>query len=44
MFACGDDGAADIEGAQTLGIPALLVRSEGGEPNALAAARIIAAD
>ena len=39
----GDNPVADIEGAQALGIPALLVRTEGGAPDALAAARRIAA-
>jgi putative hydrolase of the HAD superfamily len=34
----GDNPVADVEGAQALGIPALLIRTEGGEPDALAAA------
>ena len=39
----GDNPVADVKGAQALGIPALLVRTEGGEPDALAAAqRVIA--
>jgi putative hydrolase of the HAD superfamily len=39
----GDNPVADVEGAEALGIPALLIRTEGGEPDALAAARIIVA-
>jgi putative hydrolase of the HAD superfamily len=37
----GDNPDADVGGAQALGIPAVLVRTEGGEPDALAAARMI---
>jgi len=35
----GDNPVADVAGAQALGIPALLIRTEGGEPDALAAAQ-----
>ena len=38
----GDNPVADVAGAQALGIPAVLIRTEGGEPDALAAARLIA--
>jgi putative hydrolase of the HAD superfamily len=39
----GDNPVADVKGAQALGIPALLIRTAGGEPDALAAAqRVIA--
>ena len=39
----GDNPVADVAGAQALGIPAVLIRTEGGEPDALAAAqRVIA--
>jgi hypothetical protein len=31
------------DGAQAIGIPALLIRTEGGEPDALAAARLVIA-
>jgi putative hydrolase of the HAD superfamily len=34
----GDNPVADVEGAQALGIPAVLIRTEGGDPDALAAA------
>lgn len=39
----GDNPNADIGGAQAVGIPAILVRTEGGAPDALAAARTITA-
>jgi putative hydrolase of the HAD superfamily len=40
----GDNPIADVAGAEALGIPAVLIRTEGGEPDALAAAqRIVAA-
>jgi hypothetical protein len=35
--------AALRDGAQAIGIPALLIRTEGGEPDALAAARLVIA-
>jgi hypothetical protein len=35
---------ADVAGAQALGIPAVLIRTEGGEPDALAAAQLVTAD
>lgn len=44
VWMVGDDPVADIGGAEALGIPALLIRTEGGEPDALAAARRITAD
>jgi FMN phosphatase YigB (HAD superfamily) len=37
----GDNPVADIGGAEALGIPAVLIRTEGGEPDALTAARRI---
>jgi putative hydrolase of the HAD superfamily len=37
----GDNPDADVGGAQALGIPAVLIRTEGGEPDALTAARLI---
>jgi putative hydrolase of the HAD superfamily len=39
----GDNPVADVAGAQALGIPALLVRTAGGAPDALAAAAQIVA-
>jgi putative hydrolase of the HAD superfamily len=39
----GDNPVADVRGAQTVGIPALLIRTEGGESDALAAARLVIA-
>lgn len=39
----GDNPVADVAGAQALGIPAVLIRTEGGEPDALAAARHVIA-
>ena len=39
----GDNPVADVAGAQALGIPAVLIRTEGGEPDALAAARRVVA-
>lgn len=39
----GDNPVADVAGAQALGIPAVLIRTEGGEPDALAAARRVIA-
>jgi putative hydrolase of the HAD superfamily len=39
----GDNPVADVAGAQALGIPALLIRTEGGEPDALAAAQLVIA-
>jgi putative hydrolase of the HAD superfamily len=39
----GDNPVADIAGAQALGIPALLIRTAGGAPDALAAARRVVA-
>jgi putative hydrolase of the HAD superfamily len=39
----GDNPVADVAGAKALGIPAVLIRTDGGEPDALAAAqRVIA--
>jgi hypothetical protein len=32
-----------VAGARALGIPAVLIRTEGGEPDALAAARLVIA-
>ena len=37
----GDNPEADVRGAQALGIPAVLIRTEGGEPDALAAAQLV---
>jgi putative hydrolase of the HAD superfamily len=39
----GDNPVADVAGAEALGIPAVLVRTEGGEPDALAAAQLLIA-
>jgi putative hydrolase of the HAD superfamily len=39
----GDNPVADVRGAQAVGIPALLIRTEGGESDALAAARLVIA-
>jgi putative hydrolase of the HAD superfamily len=39
----GDNPVADVAGAQALGIPAVLIRSEGGVPDALSAAAQIVA-
>jgi FMN phosphatase YigB (HAD superfamily) len=39
----GDNPVADVAGAQALGIPAVLIRTEGGEPDALAAAQLVIA-
>jgi putative hydrolase of the HAD superfamily len=39
----GDNPVADVAGALALGIPAVLIRSEGGAPDALAAAAQIVA-
>jgi putative hydrolase of the HAD superfamily len=39
----GDNPVADVAGARALGIPAILVRSEGGGPDALAASAQIVA-
>jgi len=44
IWMVGDNPEADVRGAEALGIPALLIRTAGGEPDALAAARIIVAD
>jgi putative hydrolase of the HAD superfamily len=40
----GDNPVADVAGAQALGIPAVLIRTEGGEPDALAAAQLVTAE
>jgi putative hydrolase of the HAD superfamily len=40
----GDNPVADVAGAEALGIPAVLIRTEGGEADALAAAQRIIAD
>lgn len=37
----GDNPVADVEGAQALGIPAVLIRTTGGEPDAIAAAQLV---
>ncbi len=37
----GDNPVADVAGAEALGIPAVLIRTEGGEPDALAAAQLV---
>ena len=39
----GDNPVADVAGAEALGIPAVLIRTAGGEPDALAAAERIVA-
>jgi putative hydrolase of the HAD superfamily len=39
----GDNPEADVRGAQALGIPAVLIRTKGGEPDALAAAHLVIA-
>jgi putative hydrolase of the HAD superfamily len=39
----GDNPVADVAGARALGIPAVLIRTEGGEPDALAAAQLVTA-
>ena len=39
----GDNPVADVAGAQALGIPAVLIRTDGGEPDALAAAQLLIA-
>jgi ribonucleotide monophosphatase NagD (HAD superfamily) len=37
----GDNPVADVAGAKALGIPAVLIRTDGGEPDALAAAQLV---
>ena len=39
----GDNPVADVAGAEALGIPAVLIRTAGGEPDALAAAQLVIA-
>jgi putative hydrolase of the HAD superfamily len=39
----GDNPEADVRGAEALGIPAILIRTAGGEPDALAAAQLVTA-
>ena len=39
----GDNPVADVQGAQALGVPAVLIRTEGGEPDAFAAAQLVIA-
>ena len=39
----GDNPEADVRGAQALGIPAVLIRTEGGVADALAAAALVLA-
>jgi putative hydrolase of the HAD superfamily len=39
----GDNPVADVGGAEALGIPAVLIRTEGGAPDALAAAQLVTA-
>jgi len=40
----GDNPEADVRGAQAVGIPAVLIRTAGGERDALAAAQLVIAD
>ena len=40
----GANPVADVAGAEALGVPAVLIRSDGGEPDALAAAQLVTAE